>query len=103
MDGEFSYVAADGREWLYADLTPLDKDIFATCSLSFVVLRHSTDEEIVKIYNRLNFSGTPHAEDQRADLAKNPDPPTVWGQENPLPGTPGPVERKHRRDAKEHA
>jgi hypothetical protein len=56
-----------GHEHRWDDLDIVQKRRFNNVTIGYISIDHGFDmEKLKEVYNRLNFSGTPHTEDQRA-------------------------------------
>lgn len=54
------------RGYLWSELTIVDRRNFTKTTFPRVVLRSPSDEQMRTYYNRMNFGGVRHTEDQRA-------------------------------------
>lgn len=77
--------AADGfpfRGKLHSEWSQDDQQRLKYGYFGVIHVQYTTDDEIVKLYNRINFNGTPHQAHQVADASKITNPITSWPQEN---------------------
>lgn len=65
-DNEFPVMGDDGKEYFWNDLTREEHAHFLRIPFPWVMSQYKKEEELKEAYNRHNFGGTPHTEDERA-------------------------------------
>lgn len=67
VNDEFPVKGENGKDYLYSEITDVDRRFFNNMVFPRAVIREKySEKELRDIYNRLNYGGTPHTEDQRA-------------------------------------
>ncbi|MGP1715636.1 MAG: DUF262 domain-containing protein [Methylophilus sp.] len=66
MNNEFSTKDIKGREVFWKNLPIISQRRFRNTSFPSVHINSTSKEELVEIYNTLNFGGVPHTEEDRA-------------------------------------
>lgn len=64
--GRIPLTGEDGSCWLWHDLTPNERARFERISFPFLQTSYSSDEDLIRAYERHNFGGVPHLPGERA-------------------------------------
>lgn len=67
--GEFGVKGEDGVERFWPDLNDRDRAHLLRMPFPWILTRYSTRAEMIEAYERHNFGGTPHTEEDRLRLA----------------------------------
>lgn len=67
--GEFGVVGEDGVERLWTELSSGDRAHLERMPFPWILTRYATREQMIEAYERHNFGGTPHTEEDRRRLA----------------------------------
>jgi hypothetical protein len=65
-NGEFAVPGEDGNSYLWTDFTEREQAHFNRMPFPWLCTAYTTDAELREAYNRHNFGGTAHKEDERA-------------------------------------
>lgn len=66
FDDELAVQGEDGQAYRWSDLTDDEQAQFLRIPFPWLETRYNTDAELRAAYDRHNFGGTPHVEDERA-------------------------------------
>lgn len=66
LDGGLAIKGEDGGEYFWGDLTEQEQNQFLRIPFPSLETQYTTADEIRTAYDRHNFGGTPHTEDQRS-------------------------------------
>ena len=66
MYGDLQVFLGTPAEHRYNDLSPAQKRFFKQTPMGFITIKEANVDALRELYNRLNFSGTNHTEDQKA-------------------------------------
>lgn len=66
LAGEFGVTGEDGKSYRWQQLTDQEKAHFYRIPFPWMLTAYDSDAELRQAYNRHNFGGTTHTEDQRA-------------------------------------
>ena len=66
LNNEFPIRGADGESYLWSELTQVDRRRFGNIPFDRCITRISTELDLRVLYDRLNYGGVAHREDQRA-------------------------------------
>lgn len=65
---EFAVSGEDGIARVWSELTDEEQRHFGRMQFGFSIVRHEDEASLVELYNLLNFGGTAHRPEERAEL-----------------------------------